>query len=192
GLRGHHVGDDRGAADAALLEQHRLRAVPRSGQRRLVPAGAATEDHHPHTVSGAGDPAGVRGKGSAGIAHPVIVAKNLRSGGGFRHREPCGTPPRAAPLRYLLSMTSPASDPYQLAREAAAAIADASGVPHHDLALVLGSGWSGAADLLGETVWQADATTIPGLRPDRKSTRLNSSHVSVSYAVFSLKKKKMA
>ena len=62
-------------------------------------------------------------------------------------------------------MTSPASDPYQLAREAAAAIADASGVPHHDLALVLGSGWSGAADLLGETVWQADATTIPGFRP---------------------------
>ena len=73
--------------------------------------------------------------------------------------------PRAVPLRYLLSMTSPASDPYQLAREAAAAIADASGVPHHDLALVLGSGWSGAADLLGETVWQADATTIPGFRP---------------------------
>src|SRR5699024_12806207 len=29
----------------------------------------------------------------------------------------------------------------------------------------------------------------PG-RPDRKSTRLNSSHVSISYAVFCLKKKK--
>src|SRR5437868_9931616 len=28
------------------------------------------------------------------------------------------------------------------------------------------------------------------LRPDRKSTRLNSSHVSISYAVFCLKKKK--
>src|SRR5438067_8981069 len=27
--------------------------------------------------------------------------------------------------------------------------------------------------------------------PDRKSTRLNSSHVSISYAVFCLKKKKM-
>src|SRR5699024_12866644 len=27
------------------------------------------------------------------------------------------------------------------------------------------------------------------LRPDRKSTRLNSSHVSISYAVFCLKKK---
>src|SRR6266498_4289552 len=32
----------------------------------------------------------------------------------------------------------------------------------------------------------------PGLRPlrDRKSTRLNSSHVRISYAVFCLKKKK--
>src|SRR5690606_42155417 len=29
-----------------------------------------------------------------------------------------------------------------------------------------------------------------GRRPDRKSTRLNSSHVKISYAVFCLKKKK--
>src|SRR5207249_6440419 len=33
------------------------------------------------------------------------------------------------------------------------------------------------------------ATRVPGLE-DRKSTRLNSSHVSISYAVFCLKKKK--
>src|SRR5438874_8449884 len=36
---------------------------------------------------------------------------------------------------------------------------------------------------------------VPGIRsfaltPDRKSTRLNSSHVEISYAVFCLKKKK--
>src|SRR2546426_2247514 len=31
---------------------------------------------------------------------------------------------------------------------------------------------------------------IPGLRQDRKSTRLNSSHLVISYAVFCLKKKK--
>ncbi|MFC7376587.1 purine-nucleoside phosphorylase [Brachybacterium sp. GCM10030268] len=62
-------------------------------------------------------------------------------------------------------MTESAPDPYLLARDAAAAIAEASGVPSHDLALVLGSGWAGAADLLGETVWQADATTVPGFRP---------------------------
>ena len=61
--------------------------------------------------------------------------------------------------------TTTAPDPYSLAKEAAAAIARSSGVAAHDLALVLGSGWSGAADLLGETVWQADATTIPGFRP---------------------------
>src|SRR5436309_9361639 len=30
----------------------------------------------------------------------------------------------------------------------------------------------------------------PGAHPDRKSTRLNSSHVKISYAVFCLKKKK--
>src|SRR3712207_8193977 len=30
-----------------------------------------------------------------------------------------------------------------------------------------------------------------GLRGDRKSTRLNSSHANISYAVFCLKKKKM-
>src|SRR5437868_13241997 len=33
-------------------------------------------------------------------------------------------------------------------------------------------------------------TSDAGLTTDRKSTRLNSSHVSISYAVFCLKKKK--
>src|SRR5690625_6456234 len=31
--------------------------------------------------------------------------------------------------------------------------------------------------------------TVPQAGPDRKSTRLNSSHVAISYAVFCLKKK---
>src|SRR5215510_15335387 len=34
------------------------------------------------------------------------------------------------------------------------------------------------------------ACCLPGGRTDRKSTRLNSSHVAISYAVFCLKKKK--
>src|SRR5207249_12063750 len=34
------------------------------------------------------------------------------------------------------------------------------------------------------------ARPVEPLQPDRKSTRLNSSHVSISYAVFCLKKKK--
>src|SRR5207253_10964102 len=41
---------------------------------------------------------------------------------------------------------------------------------------------------------RASSTMAPGSRPmrmkDRKSTRLNSSHVAISYAVFCLKKKK--
>src|SRR5438034_2129553 len=35
-----------------------------------------------------------------------------------------------------------------------------------------------------------DARIAVGLMPDRKSTRLNSSHTVISYAVFCLKKKK--
>src|SRR3712207_7917580 len=36
----------------------------------------------------------------------------------------------------------------------------------------------------------AHAQAHLGLEPDRKSTRLNSSHANISYAVFCLKKKK--
>src|SRR3712207_8369125 len=35
----------------------------------------------------------------------------------------------------------------------------------------------------------ADAERAGSVRPDRKSTRLNSSHANISYAVFCLKKK---
>src|SRR5690242_21413120 len=35
-----------------------------------------------------------------------------------------------------------------------------------------------------------DALPVPVIAKDRKSTRLNSSHMSISYAVFCLKKKK--
>src|SRR2546426_6676351 len=35
-----------------------------------------------------------------------------------------------------------------------------------------------------------DRDRLPGLHADRKSTRLNSSHLVISYAVFCLKKKK--
>src|SRR5207253_10938538 len=40
-------------------------------------------------------------------------------------------------------------------------------------------------------VWRHEESRPPGLRlqRDRKSTRLNSSHVAISYAVFCLKKK---
>src|SRR3712207_8784092 len=37
-----------------------------------------------------------------------------------------------------------------------------------------------------------ELTTITGQKADRKSTRLNSSHANISYAVFCLKKKTIA
>src|SRR5690606_41840177 len=42
----------------------------------------------------------------------------------------------------------------------------------------------------GEDVVSDALLDIAGIRVDRKSTRLNSSHVKISYAVFCLKKKK--
>src|SRR5215208_8128186 len=49
----------------------------------------------------------------------------------------------------------------------------------------------GAVGLLGRDAAVADrARAGPGAERDRKSTRLNSSHVAISYAVFCLKKKK--
>src|SRR5689334_24049826 len=43
---------------------------------------------------------------------------------------------------------------------------------------------------LPQAVRRSSALTAAALRIDRKSTRLNSSHSSISYAVFCLKKKK--
>src|SRR5690349_22603228 len=43
----------------------------------------------------------------------------------------------------------------------------------------------------GREPWRYSCARLPPLcGPDRKSTRLNSSHVEISYAVFCLKKKK--
>src|SRR5438045_6324618 len=42
----------------------------------------------------------------------------------------------------------------------------------------------------GELDWFADLKGLTYRRRDRKSTRLNSSHLGISYAVFCLKKKK--
>jgi len=52
-----------------------------------------------------------------------------------------------------------------LAREAAVLIAEHSGVARHDIALVLGSGWSAAAAALGEEIAHLDAAQLPGFRP---------------------------
>lgn len=47
------------------------------------------------------------------------------------------------------------------ARESAAAIAEATGVASHDIAVVLGSGWAPAADLLGRSIADLPVTEIP-------------------------------
>src|SRR3712207_8758629 len=62
-------------------------------------------------------------------------------------------------------------------------------------------GWIEGSDLLtGESVWVPAQLVLMYYKPhpaecligyaDRKSTRLNSSHANISYAVFCLKKKK--
>jgi purine-nucleoside phosphorylase len=57
------------------------------------------------------------------------------------------------------------TNPFDLATEAAAKIAELTGIAKHDIALTLGSGWAKAADLIGETVATIDATNIPGFLP---------------------------
>ncbi len=52
--------------------------------------------------------------------------------------------------------------PTELAAQAAQVIAERTGVPRHDIALVLGSGWGQAADLIGEVVAEVPAAQIPG------------------------------
>jgi purine-nucleoside phosphorylase len=59
-------------------------------------------------------------------------------------------------------LDDPAADPFDIARQAAAQLADATGVERHDIALTLGSGWAKAADLIGETVATVPATEIVG------------------------------
>jgi len=60
------------------------------------------------------------------------------------------------------SLDDPEVDPFDVARAAAAYLARTTGIARHDLALVLGSGWGGAADLLGETVAEIASDEIPG------------------------------
>ncbi len=55
-----------------------------------------------------------------------------------------------------------AADPFEIAAEAADDIARLTGVPRHDIALTLGSGWGGAAELIGETVATIPATEVTG------------------------------
>jgi purine-nucleoside phosphorylase len=59
-------------------------------------------------------------------------------------------------------MTSPPSD---ASIEAAQALADTTGFAEHDVAVVLGSGWRPAADVIGEPVAEVEMAELPGFVP---------------------------
>ena len=63
---------------------------------------------------------------------------------------------------YAHPLDDPAADPFEVAAQAAADIAEKTGVAHHDIALTLGSGWAKAADLIGETTATIPATEVTG------------------------------
>jgi purine-nucleoside phosphorylase len=53
------------------------------------------------------------------------------------------------------------SDPYELARDAARALAERTGVRQHDAVVVLGSGWGDAVDAFGAPVAELDVRDLP-------------------------------
>lgn len=59
-------------------------------------------------------------------------------------------------------LDDPNADPFAIAQDAAAVIAELTGVKKHDIALTLGSGWGKAADLIGDTTATIPAADVPG------------------------------
>jgi purine-nucleoside phosphorylase len=62
-------------------------------------------------------------------------------------------------------MTTVTTGPAQLAADAAAVLAEKTGVASHDVALVMGSGWLPAVDALGEATAELTTTDLPGFAP---------------------------
>jgi purine-nucleoside phosphorylase len=58
-------------------------------------------------------------------------------------------------------MTEMNEPEFENARLAAEAIGDGSGITSHDIAIVLGSGWAGAAEALGPTTWELPTDELP-------------------------------
>lgn len=53
-------------------------------------------------------------------------------------------------------------DPFALAADSAAALAERTGVERHDVAVILGSGWRPAADALGDAAVTLASSELPG------------------------------
>ena len=64
-------------------------------------------------------------------------------------------------------MTSPATDPDEIAAQAARVIAERTGIGEHDVAVVLGSGWSPAVAALGSPTAALPQADVPGFAPPR-------------------------
>jgi purine-nucleoside phosphorylase len=62
-------------------------------------------------------------------------------------------------------VVDPASDPDELARRAAHVVADRTGIAEHDVAIVLGSGWSPAVAALGSPTAALPQADLPGFTP---------------------------
>src|SRR5689334_23725788 len=93
-------------------------------------------------------------------------------------------PPRSTLFPYTTLFRSP-----QRRRDRVVAAAPPVGVLRPDQAVVVALLAAGRRPL-GALVDRPEAVLGLGPPRDRKSTRLNSSHSSISYAVFCLKKKK--
>jgi purine nucleotide phosphorylase len=64
-----------------------------------------------------------------------------------------------------MSSSHEPGSPFDRAAEAASALRSRAGVTGFEVAMVLGSGWSPAADALGETVADIPVTELPGFAP---------------------------
>jgi purine-nucleoside phosphorylase len=62
-------------------------------------------------------------------------------------------------------VTNGPADPQAIADAAAAEIRERTGVAEHDVAVVLGSGWAPAADMIGEPGVVLPMAELPGFRP---------------------------
>lgn len=68
----------------------------------------------------------------------------------------------SGPATGVPELDDPATDPFEVARAAAAVIAERTGAERHDVALVLGSGWGQTGDLVGTTLATVDNADVPG------------------------------
>lgn len=70
----------------------------------------------------------------------------------------------------------PVDDPDGAAAQAAAVLAERLGSPAHDVAVVLGSGWSPAAQNIGETRATVSMADVPGFTPPRAAGHAGTVH----------------